>query len=182
MKNLTSLLIVAALLTVLGCKCQYDLFNKDNRGIEINVSNSPTPTPAMPQSSSTPYRTPEAATNSTPPSSSADANKFLKTGTYTGRGTNLTYNRSGDFLLRIDSVDAAGNVKAYFEASNGLNGSSTMTGKIDDEGKLTLDGEFADGRAFSISATVTGRKIEGGYGIADDQLNTESGNFTLIRR
>jgi len=53
-------------------------------------------------------------------------NSMLATGTYTGKGRNVTYKQNGDFLLRIDSVDSEGNVKAYLEASNGLQGKATM--------------------------------------------------------
>ena len=177
MKNLTSLLIVAGLLIVLGCKCQSDLFDKEKRTVEVNVSTPASTTPAS-SPAATPKRTPEATSTTNRESSY----KYLKTGTYTGRATNSTYKKGGDLMLRIDSVDAAGKVEAYFRASNGLAGSATMTGEIDETGKLMLDGTLDDGRAVSVSATVAGSKIDGGYGIADDQLNTESGSFTVTRK
>ncbi len=109
-------------------------------------------------------------------------NPLLATGTYTGRGKNVTYNQTGDFLLRIDSVDADGNVKAYLEASNGLEGSATMTGTINSDGKLELSGTLEDGKSAAINATVSGNKISAGYGIADSNLKTQSGNFVVTRR
>jgi len=162
MKNLESLVAVLCLLFVLGCNCQSDLFNRKKK-VDIDVS---TPTPSTPR----PTETPE------------EANSNLKTGTYTGSGTNITYNKKGDFMLRIDSVDSSGNVKAFFEASNGLYGRAKMTGKITDEGKLTLDGTLDDDQSISISATVSGNRISAGYGLADSKLKTQSGNFTVTRR
>lgn len=171
MKNLTSLIIVLCLLVVLGCKCQSDLF-----GIGKNT----TPTP---------YATPTATPNSSPTStpnnrnrSDSSENSLLKTGSYTGRAKNLTYNQSGDLLLRIDSVDADGNVKAYMEASNGLQGKADMEGTIKSSGKLELSGTLDDGQSAAISATVKGDTISGGYGLADSNLKTQSGNFVLTRR
>ncbi|MEP6900649.1 MAG: hypothetical protein ABJA66_02800, partial [Actinomycetota bacterium] len=133
-------------------------------------------------SSSTPAKTPTVSPSSSP-SSTEESGKFgLKTGTYKGTGKNSTYNKTGDFLLRIDSVSSSGTVNAYFEASNGLGGRSSLTGKITDEGKLTLDGTLEDGKAFSISATVSGDTISAGYGIAGNGEKTQSGTFTVNRR
>ena len=160
MKNRESLIAVLCLLFVLGCNCQKNFFERDK---------------------ATPTSTPTTSTPS-PTAKPAESNPNLKTGRYTGRGTNVTYNQKGDILLRIDSVDSSGNVEAFTEASNGLQGRAKMTGKITDEGKLTLDGTLEDGQSISISATVSGNKITGGYGIADSKLKTQSGNFTVTRR
>lgn len=160
MKNLESLIAVLCLLFVLGCNCQRNFFEREKA-----VPTS-TPTTSTPSSTAKPEET----------------NRYLKTGTYTGRGQNITSKQRGDILLRIDSVDSSGNVEAFAEASNGLQGRAKMTGKIDDERKLTLDGTLDDGQSISISATVSGNKISGGFGIADSKLKTQSGNFTVSRR
>ncbi len=160
MKNRNSLIAVLCLLFVLGCNCQKNFFEREN---------------------ATPTSTPTSHTPS-PTAKTAETNLNLKTGTYTGRATNITSNEKGDILLRIDSVDSSGNVEAFAKASNGLQGRATMTGKVTDEGKLTLDGTLDDGQSLSISATVSGDKISGGYGIADSKLRTQSGNFSVSRR
>ena len=107
---------------------------------------------------------------------------MLATGTYTGKGRNVTYKQNGDFLLRIDSVDSEGNVKAYLEASNGLQGKATMEGTISSAGKLELSGTLDDGQSAAINGTVSGNTIRAGYGLADSNLKTQSGNFVVKRR
>jgi hypothetical protein len=164
------------LLIVLGCKCQSDLF-------ETGKKETPTPysTPsATPSASSSPTATPDNLNRRRDVASSE--NSVLATGTYTGRGRNMTYKQDGDFLLRIDSVDSDGNVKAYLEASNGLQGKATMEGTVSKEGKLILSGTLDDGQSAAINGTVSGNKISAGYGLADSNLKTQSGNFTVTRR
>lgn len=176
MKNLTSLIVVLCLLIVLGCKCQSDMFDS---------AKNETPTPSVAQSS-----TPSATASPDSPTDNrnrrrdiaASENPLLATGTYIGKGKNVTYNQTGDFLLRIDSVDSDGNVEAYLEASNGLQGKATMTGTIGSDGKLELSGTLDDGQSAAINATVSGSKISAGYGLADSNLKTQSGNFVVTRR
>jgi hypothetical protein len=173
-KNSTSLIIVLCLLIVLGCKCQSDLFD---------TAKKETPTPT-----STPTASPTASPTSTPDNMNrrrdiaSSENPLLATGTYTGRGKNVTYNQSGDFLLRIDSVDSDGNVKAYLEASNGLRGKADMEGTISSAGKLELSGTLDDGQSAAINGTVSGNTISAGFGLADSKLKTQSGNFVVKRR
>lgn len=176
MKNLTSLLVVLCLLVILGCKCQSELFDK---------AKSDTPTPsATPSATSTatPTLNPTPDNENRRRDTTTSEHSSLATGTYTGRGKNVTYNQSGDFLLRIDSVDSKGNVKAYLEASNGLQGKATLEGTVSSDGKLELSGTMSDGRSGAINGTVKGNTISAGYGIADSKLKTESGNFTVTRR
>ena len=176
MKNTTSLIIVLCLLIVLGCKCQSDLFDSAKKETPTPYS-TPSATPsASPSASSTPgnmNRRRDVATSE---------NSLLATGTYTGKGKNVTYNQNGDFLLRIDSVDSEGNVKAYMEASNGLRGKADMEGTISSDGKLILSGTLDDGQSAAINGTVSGNTIRAGYGLADSNLKTQSGNFTVTRR
>ena len=113
---------------------------------------------------------------------SSSENSLLKTGTYTGKGKNVTSNQNGDFLLRIDSVDSDGKVKAYIEASNGLRGKADMEGTISSSGKLELSGTLDDGQSAAIDATVKGDTISAGFGLADSKLKTQSGNFVVTRR
>jgi len=172
-KNLTSLIVVLCLLIFLGCKCQSDLFDLGKE--------KETPTPVMtPSPALSPSATPDNQNRRRDVSSSE--NSRLATGTYTGRGKNVTYNQSGDFLLRIDSVDSAGNVKAYFEASNGLQGKASLEGTISSAGKLILSGTLDDGQSAAVNGTVAGNTISAGYGLADSKLKTQSGNFTVTRR
>lgn len=184
MKNLTSLIIVFCLLIILGCKCQSDLFDseKDTATPTPAATSTATPTPT-PSASPSRTATPDESRNSGGGGdSSSDENPRLATGTYTGRGTNTTYNKSGDFLLRIDSVDSKGNVKGYLEASNGLEGKATMTGTVTREGKLTMSGTLDNGQSGAVSGTVSGDTISAGYGIAGLNMKTQSGNFTVKRR
>jgi hypothetical protein len=173
-KNLTSLIVVLCLLIILGCKCQSDMFDRAKKD---------TPTPSS-SPSSTPTPSPTSATtdNRSQSSDSSSENSVLATGTYTGRGKNVTYNQSGDFMLRIDSVDSAGNVKAYMEASNGLRGKAYMEGTVSSSGKLELSGTLDDGQSAAINGTVKDDIISAGYGLADKNLKTQSGNFTVTRR
>jgi hypothetical protein len=173
-KNSTSLIIVLCLLIVLGCKCQSDLFDSAKK-------ETPTPYPA-------PSARPSESATATPNNMNrrrdvaASENPALPTGTYTGRGKNITYNQTGDFLLRIDSVDADGNVTAYFEASNGLRGKAELEGTVTRDGKLELSGTLDDGQSAAVNGTVKGRTISAGYGLADSNLKTQSGNFTVTLR
>ena len=80
------------------------------------------------------------------------------------------------------SVDAGGNVEAYLEASNGLRGKASMKGTVSRAGKLELNGTLDDGQSAAISGTVRGDTISAGYGLADSNLKTQSGNFTVTRR
>jgi len=178
MKNSTSLIIVLCLLVALGCKCQSDLFDSAKHETPAPSATAPTATPS-PEGTSTPEnRSPRAADGDDSPS----RNSALETGTYTGKGKNVTYNQTGDFLLRIDSVDADGNVRAYLEASNGLQGKATMEGTVTSDGKLELSGTLDDGQSAAVNGTVSGRTISAGYGLADSDLNTQSGNFVVRRR
>jgi hypothetical protein len=171
-KNLTSLIIVLCLLIVLGCKCQSDLFDSAKK-------DAPTPS-ATPSAAASP--TPHTDDRNRRRDVASSENPLLATGTYTGRGKNATYNQSGDFMLRIDSVDEDGNVTAYLEASNGLQGKATMEGTISRDGKLELSGTLDDGQSAAINGTVSGDTISAGYGLADSKLKTQSGNFTVKRR
>lgn len=179
MKNLTSLIIVSCLLVVLGCKCQSDMFDKGTSSPTPSASASPSPS-SSPSPSPSPSESSSDNRNRRPTSSSD--NSVLQTGTYTGRGKNLTTKQNGDFLLRIDSVDEDGNVEAFVEASNGLSGKATMTGTVTKAGKLELSGTLDNGDSAAINGTVSGRTISAGYGIANSKLETQSGNFVVTRR
>ena len=181
MKNLTSLIVVLCLLIILGCKCQNDFTDAFKKNTPT-PSASPSATPSSsPSASPSPKSTPNYRSSGGSDASSSE-NSRLATGTYKGSGKNVTYNKTGDFLLRIDSVDSDGNVKAFFEASNGLGGRANMKGKITSAGKLDLSGTLDDGQSGAISATVTGDTISAGYAIVDSKLKTQSGNFTVKRR
>ena len=172
MKNLTSSIVVLCLLIVLGCKCQSDMFD---------TAKKDTPTPdATPSATPSPTSTPN--NNNRRDAASSSENSLLKTGTYTGKGKNVTINQNGDFLLRIDSVDSDGKVKGYIEASNGLRGKADMEGTISSSGKLEMSGTLDDGQSAAINGTVKGDTISAGYGLADSKLNTQSGNFVVKRR
>ena len=175
MKNLTSLIVVLCLLIVLGCKCQNDLFDSAKR-------ETPEPSSTAPLHSATPSPTSTPDNRNRRSDVASSENSVLATGTYTGKGKNVTYNQTGDFLLRIDSVDSEGNVKAYLEASNGLRGKADLEGTVTSAGKLELSGTLDDGQSAAVNGTVSGNKISAGYGLADSKLKTQSGNFTVTRR
>jgi hypothetical protein len=181
-KNLTSLIIVLCLLIILGCKCQSDLLDLGKKRDAPTPLVTPSPTPSASSTPDNRNRRRDDSTSSSDDSTSSSENSLLRTGTYTGRGKNATYNKSGDFLLRIDSVDSDGNVEAYLEASNGLEGKATMKGTISRDGKLILSGTLDDGKSGAVNGTVRGDTISAGYGIADSKLKTQSGNFTVTRR
>ena len=178
MKNTTSLIIVLCLLIVLGCKCQSDLFDTAKKETPAPSATAPSSTPTV-----NPTETPKPDNmNRRRDVAAASENSVLATGTYTGKGRNVTYKQDGDFLLRIDSVDSSGNVKAYLEASNGLRGKATLEGTVSSAGKLELSGTLDDGQSAAINGTVSGSKISAGYGLADSKLKTQSGNFVVTRR
>ncbi len=170
--------MVLCLLIVLGCKRESGLM--DSGKTTPSLSTTPSATPSA---TTSPKSTPNDRSRGDAGSDSSSSNDSpLATGTYTGKGINTTYNKTGDFLLRIDSVDSDGNVKAFFEASNGLGGRADMKGTITSEGKLKLSGTLDDGQSAAISATVTGDSISAGYAIVDSKLKTQSGSFTVTRR
>jgi hypothetical protein len=181
-KNLTSLIIVLCLLIVLGCKCQSDLFDKPTPSPSPSATASASPTPTSSPSPTESTSGESSRDNRNRRSLSSDDDSVLPTGTYTGRGKNVTYNQTGDFLLRIDSVDEDGNVEAYLEASNGLTGKATMTGTVTKSGKIELSGTLDDGKSAAINGTVSGRTISAGYAIVDSNMKTQSGNFVVSRR
>jgi len=164
MKNFDRLIIVLCLLIVLSCKCQSDLLNFGKKG----VTNNPTPLPYS--SPVTSYATPAPTLNTR-----------LSPGTYRGTGVNTTFNKRGDFYLRIDSVDGADNVRAYFEASNGLQGNGTLSGKID-AGTMKISGALTNGDGISVWGTPSGDSIKCTYTIATGNKQFQDGNFTVYRR
>ncbi len=171
---------VVAILAVVVVACGGGLFgallyvgNKAEKvanNINVSFNRSPSPSPFS------------SVKNSPSPSPTVGYNtSSLKTGSYYGTAKNTTYNQTGAIMLRIDSVDSGGNVHAYFEATSGLVGKSTMTGTVTDSGKLDLHGNMEGGKQFAVSATVAGNKISGGYGIAGGGQKSESGTFTVTR-
>lgn len=108
-------------------------------------------------------------------------NSILQTGTYSGKGKNETYNQTGDFLLRIDSVDSDGNVKGYFEAPNVLQGTADLNGTIGKDGKLRLNGTL-DGKRFAIFAVVSGSTLDAGFALFNKDSKEQSGTFKVTRR
>lgn len=189
MKNLNSLIIVLCVLIVLGCKCESNMLGLGETTPTPSTTPSSTPTPGSNVSnnrngSSEDRDSSEDRGDSENRNgrSDSDENERLATGTYTGKGINTTKNQRGDFLLRIDSVNNVGSVKGYFEASNGLRGTATVTGTVDKKGKLSLSGTLDDGQSLAIAGTVSGDTISAGYGLADTKLRTQQGNFTVTRR
>jgi hypothetical protein len=176
-KAFETLAIVLFICFILACRCSSDLLRLGK--------NPPTPYPTP---VSTPGTTPTATPLNTYSTPQTNSNRSTltgnrpATGTYTGSGINTTANKTGDFLVRIDSIDDKGAVKGYFEASNGLYGSTALTGGVDNNGKMGLFGKTAEGSGLIISATTSGDTIKANYIIGSKQNGMQKGEFTVTRR
>lgn len=137
----------------------------DEGPITDRPTSSPTPTRGSSFSSPSPSSTAETETSS------------FKTGTYTGTVTNMTYKKNGDLTLTITSLES-NNVQAHFTASNGLNGSASLSGKIAGDGEIELSGKIEDGRLLNVYMTKTGETVYGGYAISGSG-KMEVGNFQV---
>jgi hypothetical protein len=168
-KAFETLAIVLFICFILACRCNSDLFSLGK--------NRSTPYPTPTGTPLNTYSTPQTNSNRSTLTGNRPA-----TGTYTGSGINTTANKTGDFLVRIDSIDDKGAVKGYFEASNGLYGSTALTGGVDNNGKMGLFGKTAEGSGLIISATTSGDTIKGNYIIGSKQNGVQKGEFTVTRR
>lgn len=101
-----------------------------------------------------------------------------KAGRYEGEALNTTYNSKGTVVFEIRSIDQAGNVSAYFVASNGLVGEGGLTGKIDSEGILRLSGNIS-GWKMSVAARISNNIINANYRLSDSS-STQDGNFSVL--
>ncbi|MBV9216291.1 MAG: hypothetical protein JO053_08950 [Acidobacteria bacterium] len=129
-----------------------------------------------------PSETPKSSSFASPsPTAIQTTDDGVKTGTYYGTMTNLTYSKNGDLLLRVDSA-SRNDVQIYFSASNGLTGSSSLNGTMDASGEMSLRGKIEDGRLLTVYATPQGDTITGGYAIGGGRYKPEWGTFTATRR
>lgn len=178
-----SVLIGLVMLAMGGVKL-YSAFSRPSYTPPTTVSPSPQNlySNTSNSSNSSIYNSTTSTNRNSSSNNSSSTSSLLATGTYNGTGINVTHNKRGDFLLRIDSVDASGNVKGYFEASNGLYGSCTVKGTISSSKKLLLEGTFDNDDNLAINGTISGNTISAGYAVVDTNLKTQSGNFTITRR
>jgi len=175
-KAIETLAIVLFIVFILACRCKSDLLNfgKDTRSDNSTPYSTPYPT------NSNAYSTPAPLINNR--NSTSTTSTLLLPGSYSGSGLNTTFNQRGDFLIRIDSVDAKGGVKGYFEASNGLSGTASLTGGVDSGGKVGFFGKTADNQALIISGNVSGDTIRCTYVIGNKEKGMQKGEFTATRR
>ena len=74
----------------------------------------------------------------------SNSNTGYRAGHYTGTALNTTANQRGKVVLDLYDLDASsGRVRAYFAASEGLEGEAWLEGRIDKTGELRLKGALA---------------------------------------
>src|SRR5436309_1175332 len=80
-------------------------------------------------------------------SQAIDPLQGFRAGHYEGRALNTTANQRGKVTFDLYGLDAAsGRVRAYFGASDGLEGEAWLYGKVDKRGELELSGPLASYR------------------------------------
>jgi hypothetical protein len=99
-------------------------------------------------------------------------------GRYEGRAFNATAKAEGDVVFELYDLDpSSGKVRAYFGASNGLEGEAWLQGRINQNGELDLVGNLA-----SYKMNIEGRVLTKGTIRAEYQLKgatTQEGSFEV---
>ncbi len=82
--------------------------------------------------------------------------KGYRVGRYEGTALNTTFNLKGKVVFEISQIEQpSGQVSAHFIASNGLTGEGWLTGRIDENGRMTLSGNILDWK-MSVQARLSG--------------------------
>ena len=80
------------------------------------------------------------------PASTQDSNTFkgYRAGRYEGQALNTTANQRGKVVLELFDLDqSSGRLRAYFAASEGLEGEAWLSGRINSDGELYLSGSLS---------------------------------------
>jgi hypothetical protein len=105
-----------------------------------------------------------------------------RAGHYAGTAFNTTANQQGKVVLDLYDLDAqSGRVRAYFAASDGLEGEAWLNGRIDKAGELHLSGSLAQFKMQVDARLTSADTIKASYSLAAN--SNQAGNFqvTLIR-
>ena len=85
----------------------------------------------------------------------------------------------GTIRIKIESIDKEGNVKAALIRGGGLDGKGRLTGKIDEKGKLLLEGvihkEDSGDWQFTLTATVEDKVLIKGKYVMASSLEVKGG-------
>jgi hypothetical protein len=116
--------------------------------------------------------------NAATPTTSAPNNfKLCSSGRYEGTITNTTYNQSGKAVFEIKDLDRNQNLTANFTVSGGLQGTGTLTGRLDNSGVLQLSGTLS-GWDTKAAARINAQTLEANYNMLINGSG-QSGNFNL---
>ena len=109
-----------------------------------------------------------------------DANSFggYRAGHYTGTALNTTANQRGRVVLDLYGFDlSTGRVRAYFAASDGLEGEAWLEGRIDRAGELRLTGSLAQFKMEVEARLSSATTIKAQYSLTAN--TNQQGNFEV---
>jgi hypothetical protein len=103
------------------------------------------------------------------------AAQSLQVGEY--RGTAANGNVNGKATFDVLSCDASGHVRAFFSASDGLQGDGTLTGTVDANGRIQLSGQLS-GWQMQVSGDLSGNELRAKYELTG-QGSPQHGTFDV---
>ena len=102
----------------------------------------------------------------------------FRAGHYSGTAFNTTANQRGKVVFDLYDFDPrSGHVRAYFAASDGLEGEAWLTGRIDKSGALHLTGSLAQFKMEVEARLTSANSIKANYSLA--ATNSQAGNFEV---
>jgi hypothetical protein len=111
-------------------------------------------------------------------SQTSDTLNGYRAGFYKGQAFNSTANARGKVAFELYDLDKKNDrVRAYFGASDGLQGEAWLSGKITSAGELELTGKLADYRMELRAHLVANGAIEGNYDL--EGANAQKGTFEV---
>jgi hypothetical protein len=111
-------------------------------------------------------------------SQSPDKLGGFRAGFYKGTALNTTANAHGKVVFELYDFDQKnGRVRAYFGASNGLEGEAWLSGKITDSGELDLTGNLSSYRMEVRGHLAANGSINADYTL--EGANPQRGNFEV---
>jgi hypothetical protein len=111
-------------------------------------------------------------------SQSTDSFAGYRAGYYKGRALNTTANARGNAGFELYDINKQnGHVRAYFIASEGLEGEAWLTGKITPSGELDLSGTLESYRMEVRGHVAANGSITADYSL--EGMNPQRGNFEV---
>jgi hypothetical protein len=111
-------------------------------------------------------------------SQSTDRLNGFRAGFYQGHALNSTANARGKVVFELYDFDRKnGRVRAYFGASEGLQGDAWLDGKVTDSGELDLSGNLASYRMEVRGRVTSNGAIDADYSL--EGTNPQRGTFEV---